>query len=235
MNTTFIYSLADPITFEVRYVGKANDPYRRYCEHLIDKKHTHKTSWIRSLLKRGLLPIRQILEECDKTEWEKKERDWIAFEKRCGCQLTNTAEGGIASLGMKGKRHSEKTKRIMSLHSSLRGKHSLFRNKHHSEETKNKISQSHKGLKPWLGKHHTEETKTKIGESHRGIKISEVTRLKMKKSHTGHKHTEEHKKKISLSQKGRAPTIGFSGRHHSEETKEKMRNTLKDKFSKLRI
>jgi hypothetical protein len=76
-NLTFIYALCDPRTLEVRYVGKADNPYKRYCRHLIDKENTHKVTWIQSLLKEGLLPIRQILEECDMSVWADRERNWI--------------------------------------------------------------------------------------------------------------------------------------------------------------
>lgn len=38
----------------------------------------------------------------------------------------------------------------------------------HSDETKNKISESKKGQQNWLGKHHSEETKNKISESKKG-------------------------------------------------------------------
>lgn len=40
--------------------------------------------------------------------------------------------------------------------------------KHHSEETKRKMSESQKGNKNMLGKHHSEETKLKISESNKG-------------------------------------------------------------------
>ena len=39
---------------------------------------------------------------------------------------------------------------------------------HHSEETKKKISESHKGNKYHLGKHLSEEAKKKISEAHKG-------------------------------------------------------------------
>ncbi len=43
--------------------------------------------------------------------------------------------------------------------------HSLGHSLTHTEETKRKISESHKGNKNWLGKKHTEETKAKISSS----------------------------------------------------------------------
>jgi hypothetical protein len=73
MPTTFIYALCDPRTLEVRYVGKSNNPYERYCQHLVEKGNTHKCFWISTLLKVCLNPILQILEQCDISEWEKRE------------------------------------------------------------------------------------------------------------------------------------------------------------------
>lgn len=62
---------------------------------------------------------------------------------------------------------------------------------HLSEETKRKISESHKGImageKHWnYGKHWSDETKKKISESHKGKKLSE-----------------EHKRKIGVHSKGK--------------------------------
>ena len=38
MNTTYIYVLKCPISFEVKYVGKANNPKLRYYSHLNTSK-----------------------------------------------------------------------------------------------------------------------------------------------------------------------------------------------------
>ena len=65
-----------------------------------------------------------------------------------------------------------------------------------SDETKQKISEAHKGMHP------SEEHKRKISESEKGKKLSEETR-----------------KKISEALKGNANN---KGKHHSEETKKKM-------------
>jgi hypothetical protein len=58
--------------------------------------------------------------------------------------------------------------------------------KHLSEETKKKISESHKGEKnPNFGKHLSEETKKKMSEARLGKKITEETRKKLSESHIG--------------------------------------------------
>lgn len=61
---------------------------------------------------------------------------------------------------MYGKQHSEKTKEKM------RENHKGFLNKQHTEETKKKMSESHKGDKCYnYGKHLSEETKEKLSKA----------------------------------------------------------------------
>lgn len=71
------------------------------------------------------------------------------------------------------------------------------------------ITNYKKNNKPMLGKHHTEETKRKISESNKGRKMSEEFKQKMaiiskdKRPMLGRHHTEESKNKISESNKGK--------------------------------
>ena len=69
MSMAYIYALVDPITFEIRYIGKTNNQYQRYHQHLSENNKTYKCHWVQSLLARGLLPILQILEEVDDSCW----------------------------------------------------------------------------------------------------------------------------------------------------------------------
>jgi len=59
MITTFIYALKDPTDNKVRYIGKANDPHKRYGDHLNSgrDKNTHKRNWINNLRQEKLKPI----------------------------------------------------------------------------------------------------------------------------------------------------------------------------------
>ena len=63
--------------------------------------------------------------------------------------------------------------------------------KHHSEETRKKMSESKKGENhPFFGKHHSEETIKKMSEATKGKHHSEETRKKMseaRKSYWEHK------------------------------------------------
>jgi hypothetical protein len=65
----------------------------------------------------------------------------------------------------------------------------------HSEESKKKISITHKGKKL------SEEHKKKIGTGNKGKIVSEETKKKMSELHKGKKHTEETKEKLSNKRK----------------------------------
>lgn len=112
-----------------------------------------------------------------------------------------------------------------------------------SEETKIKHSEAIRGEKNvFFGKHHTEETKRKISEARKGKycgqknpnfgKIpSEETRKKISLANTGKKRwfkgkprSEETKRKISESRKGKYTGVNspMFGKHLSEEAKQKI-------------
>lgn len=104
------------------------------------------------------------------------------------------------------------------------GVDSTMYGKHHSEETKKKISNSNKGKTigrtPWnKGVTHSDETKKKISDARKGVP-----------SWIGLHHSEETKKKISESKKGTTPWN--KGKPMTEEQKLKISNTLKNKSKK---
>jgi len=89
-----------------------------------------------------------------------------------------------------------------------------------SEETKRKMSLSHRG------KRHSEKSKRKMSLSHRGKRHSEETKQKISETMEGKNkgrtyiHSEEHRKKISETMKGRP------GKHHSEEARKKISKAM---------
>jgi len=106
-----------------------------------------------------------------------------------------------------------------------------------SEETKKKISESHKGCVTWnKGKYLSETTKRKMSEVKKGKHLSEETKRRMSECKKGNKNwlkrvfTEETKRKISESKKGKINSKehrkkiseALKGRRLSESTKQKM-------------
>jgi group I intron endonuclease len=97
----FIYILKHPETNAVRYVGKTNNIKNRWFNHLskAKTKKAHVYSWIKSLLKRGISPIMEVIEECTIDNWETREKYWISYYKESGCKLCNMTTGGETGLG----------------------------------------------------------------------------------------------------------------------------------------
>ena len=97
------------------------------------------------------------------------------------------------------------------------GKDSHWYGKHHSLETKKKLSENHVGMR---GRKHTPEARKKISESLKGKILSEETRNKMSAAAKGRTLTSEHKKKISESLK--VKTILIMGKTLSPAHKKKL-------------
>lgn len=121
-----------------------------------------------------------------KEELNKQEIFWIAEYRNRGKAEYNIAKGGLS--GGSGPLSEEAKRKLSEAH---KGK-STWNGKHHSEESKRKMSEAKKGHKC------SEETRRKISESNRGkhfvpwnkgkhlsneikMKISEGTKLGMKK------------------------------------------------------
>lgn len=151
--TTVIYGLYDPITKQVRYVGKTVSGLRRRLDaHLYNARHRLKqpcAHWVGSLLARGLHPEIFEIEVCPPgADWEEAERFWIESLRALGCRLLNLSVGGGA--GALGWRASDDTKRKMSTSR--------------------------------MGRVVTEETRKKIGASNRGkVRSPEVCRKNVRR------------------------------------------------------
>ncbi len=110
-----IYTLADPITGNIRYIGKTSNTLQyRLAQHLREsnKITTRKANWIRSIKKQSINPVIELLDEYDN---EKlccyMECFWIEQFKAWGFDLTNYTKGGEGVCGLK---HSTESKTKMS-------------------------------------------------------------------------------------------------------------------------
>ena len=130
-----------------------------------------------------------LFEGLSKSEADEKEVEMISLYNSCDNEFGyNISHGGGGTLGVKP-----------------------------SEETKQKISSSHKGMKrseeskikqseTLTGRHHSEETKRKIGEANSRRIWSEESRRKLSEANKGKTLSDETKKKIGEAGKGRTPS-----------------------------
>jgi len=106
MNKYKIYTLEDPITNEIRYVGKTSrNTDKRLSEHISSLKAnhgTHKINWIKLLLKNNLKPLLKIIDLADnELHMEELEKYWIKQLKHWGFSLVNSCDYGPGVLNRK--------------------------------------------------------------------------------------------------------------------------------------
>jgi DNA-binding NarL/FixJ family response regulator len=140
-----IYKLIDPRNNQIRYIGKTHESLSsRLSKHisysLRNHRKTHKENWILLLLGLGFRPIIETIEETTISEWEEREKFWISFYNKNNCELTNLTEGGLPA---------------------------FFKNKKHTTESKNKISQAGRG------RTQTDFQKQRASECNKGPKTAQ--------------------------------------------------------------
>ena len=121
-----IYTLKDPITNEVRYIGKTKRKlvdrmYSHTSNYKLEKEKSYKNSWIKSLKNKNLKPIIEELDLVEDNNWEFWEQFYINLFKSWGFNLTNMTKGGEGSLGGKGclgYKHTEEAKKRISIANS---------------------------------------------------------------------------------------------------------------------
>lgn len=248
LNIVIIYTLEDPRTGEVRYVGKTGGGLLgRLRGHLKDRSETHKTHWIHKLALEGLKPVIDVIETMfnpTEFEWQEAERFWIESLRFCGCKLTNLASGG------EGGQHCLESRQKMSawqIGRKLTPEHIenmriASTGRKHSDEAKEKIGAAHKGRK------HSDEAKAKISAGHIGKKLSPEHIEKVRLTSIGRKQTHEAiarrvaAYKATVSKLGRKPisdesrrkiSIANTGRKHTAETIERMKEARRQWHANL--
>lgn len=167
---TFIYTLADPRTGLVRYLGKTCVKLnKRYSQHLYQwkRRHTKVNSWIKKLYKLNLKPVMEVVDCVENDSWEFWEKYYISLFKTWGFDLCNHTEGGN---GVQGYKHSKQTiiKRTERLKSSdfwkERGeKHSITMKEIHKRgEVKFGVGHLSKERREELGKKHSKTMKERF-------------------------------------------------------------------------
>lgn len=121
-----IYTLKDPITNEVRYIGKTKRKlvdrmYSHTSNYKLEKEKSYKNSWIKSLKNKNLKPIIEELDLVEENNWEFWEQFYINLFRSWGFKLTNMTKGGEGSSGGKGclgYKHTEEAKKRISIANS---------------------------------------------------------------------------------------------------------------------
>lgn len=93
----YFYTLIDPITNKIRYVGQTVNPPNRFRNHIYEAKKynkNHKERWIIQLLRKNLMPIMRVVWEeiMAAKEANDFETYMINFYKEDGCDLTNSED-----------------------------------------------------------------------------------------------------------------------------------------------
>lgn len=211
---TRIYALIDPESLEIRYIGKTKtDVGRRFLRHLREKRQgTYKRNWIAALERRGLRPLLDLIDVVSEDEGAETEQYWIAYYRFTGCRLLNMTDGGEGRLGQiasvetreklrlaaTGRSFSSETKKKIA--DALRGKSNPHLGKIPSEESRKKMSDSHKGR---VTKPPSAATRKKISEAFKGKALSVEHRRKLSDAHKGKKPLEETRRKMSIAHKNR--------------------------------
>jgi group I intron endonuclease len=158
MKKGYIYTLSEPDTGIVRYVGQTVDLKKRYWLHLYWAKKseckTYKEKWISQVIEKGRVPEMEVIWEGDVSELNRMEIGMIKLFKAVGAKLTNATTGGDTTTGRKC-----------------------------SDETKAKLSAKFKGRK--IPFEITEEWKAKVKEGRKGFRHTDQSKAKLRAARIG--------------------------------------------------
>lgn len=175
-----IYVLKHPDTLEIRYVGKTVRSLSKRLGNRIanakgNKHNKHLSNWIINILNTGKRPIIELIEECDNSVWEEREKYWISQYTN----LINLTEGGDGCVGFIHDQETISKLRLVNL------------GRKHTDEFKEAMSRRLKGVP------HSKEHTAKIAKANTRKKASEATKKRLSESHRGIKQSEESKRKKS--------------------------------------
>ena len=180
---------ADPIK-RVRYVGRTVRTVDTRLRH--HWRYTngeggegHRAAWMRSVVAGGGEVILSVVAVVPASQMDAAEMEHVAKYRALGCDLTNKTDGGGGSFGYRA-----------------------------TDETRRKLSVSHRGQQSHLGIPQSEETRAKLRAANLGKKASQETCDKISAALRGHIVSPEVRAKISLSHRG----IGL-GLHMTDEAR----------------
>lgn len=90
---TYIYGLYELGKDEIRYIGKSDNPFNRIRSHINDKSFSHKSCWIKSVVKNDGKICLKIVSVIPYDKWKEMEVYYIS-EYRKKNDLVNYTSGG---------------------------------------------------------------------------------------------------------------------------------------------
>lgn len=208
-----IYCIENIINNKV-YIGSSSNLRRRYNTHktkLCCNIHTNKHLQ-NAVNKYGIENfVFKVIEECAIEDLIVREQYWLDVTQAyiTGYNIRTVAESNKGFTFIM----PESAKDKLRIYGIERGK---------SVEFKEFMSKLHKNRK------RSDETKIKLSESHKGIIMSKTTREKLRISSTNRTHSEETKQKISKANKGKQ----YHKIVYTDEVKHKISESKKKKIYK---
>lgn len=225
-----IYTLTDPRTNLIHYVGQTKHPRDRRLVHLRPDGQSRRAQWLRAVLADGVQPVMVILEVVSTQALaDERERYWIAHGRSSGWPLVNTLDGGEFSWKMpreiveriaakkRGTRRTDEAKALTS--ASLKAYYAAHPRTPMSEVVKAKISATKTG-KPghkWTAEQTTAASARLKGQPGRRKSAEEKAKISATLRAQGSaRMTEAHRQHISAAKMGHSV---------SEETRRKIAAT----------
>ncbi len=207
------------------YIGKANNPYKRWDDHVATSRRKNRTKPVsylhKAIQKHGLDEFEfEVIESLHTEELAlHQERLWIEFfrstEKGIGFNITAGGAGAI------GYRHTDDAKAKIGA-ASVGNKHNLGRVA--SEETRKKLSACRIGAPLHPGWKHTDEAKLKIASA--SASQGEESKSKRKTSMASWRNRSSKCKKDSsrncFCSDADMPVHGNKGKKRTAESRKKM-------------
>jgi len=229
----FVYSLSDPESGEIRYVGVTRmSLHVRLAGHIYSAKRekNHRATWIRSLLRRGVRPVMAIIEEGAGEGWQEAERRVILQYRSWGARLVNATEGGEGTHGWHPsvEQRAKMAQRAKELHTgqkrSLASRANMSRAQFERTDVRNPLPPR------------SAETRERMSSAQRGKKASVETRQKMSKSHSNLTAETREKLRDAVLQRPSEQRAAFASNQKNvpktEEHKKRIAEALKKSWAR---
>lgn len=215
----YIYTLLDPSTMEIRYVGQTNEPKRRFNDHISssinensESYDTYKARWVRKVVSNNSLPIMNIIDSCNSFEESNKlERIYVENLTNDGCRLTNSHVTDVTECSVETRNKISSSKKGKTLEEIVGLEKSIELKEYYSERIK--LNNPNKTDDPLV--------REKISNT-----LKEYFEDKENHWAYGLKMTDEHNEKLRLAKLNNPKNVG-NRKPRTEEQKEKLRNSIK--------